>query len=111
MAETALVISNTEGTAPTVPVRHAVSETDAVILVFRSRFLTNEPADLISGAEASEWQPTEVYEATLAQLTAENDAREGMTWAPDTPEQAADRRETTEALLDEQPAVLTRDDS
>jgi hypothetical protein len=48
------------------------------------------------------------YEAILAALVAENDARADRTWEPDTPEYAAERTEITEALLDGQLAIMAR---
>lgn len=53
------------------------------------------------------WDDIDVYEARLAALIADNAAR-GGDWTPDTPEQAADRREIAEALLDEQLRVIRR---
>ena len=46
------------------------------------------------------------YEAILASMVTENAARAGRAWEPDTPEQAADRAEITEALLGEQLAII-----
>jgi len=66
------------------------------------------PVQVAAGGEGTErWLPVAAYEATLATLVAENAAR-AVSWEPDTPEQAADRAEITEALFGEQAAVMTR---
>jgi hypothetical protein len=58
---------------------------------------------------AARWLPVATYEAVLNALLTESEWYSG-TWEPDTPEQTADRAAITEALLDAQAAVITRDD-
>lgn len=61
-----------------------------------------------AGSEsAARWLPVATYEAILTALVIENDLR-AVPWEPDTPEQAANRAEITEALLDDQAAVMAR---
>ena len=64
---------------------------------------------IVSREGAVRWLPVADYEAILASLVAENASR-AVQWEPDTPEQAADRAEITEALFDEQAAIMTRGD-
>lgn len=112
MTETALVFSPPAGTAPTVPVGPAL-EAGAKIITGPWHAVTNEPLAALATPDAvsedgPRWLPTQHYEAILAGLAADNAARADRNWEPDTPEYAAGRTEITEALLDEQLAIITR---
>lgn len=59
------------------------------------------------GRRTARWLPVATYEAILTGLATESAWQAGP-WEPDTPDQATDRAEVTEALFGEQAAIMTR---
>ncbi len=109
MPEAALLITPTTGTALIVPVPPAIG-TDAKIIPGPWIGVSAKAVAHGTGSEdEARWLPTASYEAILADLTAES-ASQAIPWEPDTPGQAAGRTEITEALFDEQAAIMTRGD-